>query len=148
MLRRIKVPGVRGPNTELDILLHCVDPTEVHGSHGSSEDSFTTIRRPDLAIISLMVARLLAGRSLDWKTITSNAPDPPSPDLLKWFHILSAVELKFKKKLTMPLKADLSPDKMQPTIPPQEKSSFTPPDAPAEPAVAELPVKLGNKPCV
>ena len=105
---------------------------------------------------SLAVANLLTGRGdlETWHTITRmhafRAPSP-SNNRFEWYHILSALELKFKGIIAMP--EMLSPPQAQPTIPHQNKYETLdsmPSDAPAEPepTVVETPTKGPKMPCV
>lgn len=158
MLRSVKHPGIRDPNTDLEILFHCSDPGEIHGSHGSHDDPFVTIRRPDTIMTSLRVAQHLTDRGdlETWSTITRTyAPRAPisSNNRLEWYDVLMSMELKFENIIEMPLV--LSPPQMQPPIPHRncdKTSDSIPSDAEPEPesqpTVAEPPAKRRKAPRV
>jgi len=129
MLRGIKHQGIRGPNTDLDILFFASDSQKVHGTHGSSEIPSVTIRKPHGGVTSLRAAKLFTVTEFraefpftDWNfiaTMSALRPDLwPSNRHLQWHHFLSALELKFESTISMP--ADLSPAEVQPPIPHQK----------------------------
>ena len=127
MLRGIKHQGIRGPNTDLDILFFVSDSQKVSGSHGSFDNPSVTIRSPHAGVTSLTAAKLFTvteARAVlvaDWNYIAAYSalwPDLwPLDRHLEWHYFLSALELKFGSIISMP--ADLSPAEVQPPIPHQ-----------------------------
>ena len=142
MLKSVKHVGIRDPNTDLEILFHCSDPGEVHGSHGGQDDPFVTIRRPDIILTSLRAAKRLTDRGdlETWSTIIKthalNAPIT-SNNRFEWYDVLMAIELKFEDIIAMP--SILSPPQIQPPTP--HRNSI-PSDAEPEPEY-----DYGGAPC-
>ena len=115
MLKSVKHPGIRGPNTKLDILFHVADPMGIRGLHGSHEDPYIIMRKPHIIVTSLNAAKRAAGRETDAETwnsvINTYAPNKPYRPFI-WPDILSAEELKFIQVMEMP--SDYSPARNHP----------------------------------
>jgi len=128
MLKTVRHPGMRGPNTNLEILFHCNDPLEIEGTHGHPRP-FTTSRKLDIIITSLQAAMRAADREKQgetWNTITKTAAVTRPPKAFRWLDVLLSIEKKvLLRNLAVPSFHLSGLAQMPPSIPPQ----ITPPNS-------------------
>lgn len=127
---------------------------EIHGSHGSHDDPYTTARKPDIIITSLNAAKRAADRETDaetWSSVVNTyAPNKPRRPFI-WPDVLSSDENRLWGHIKMP--SDYSPAQMPQTIPAQlniyETFDSMTPNTPSEPqpTVVEPRAKRQKKQC-
>src|ERR1700733_6862559 len=125
MLKTVRHPGMRGPNTDLEILFCCNDPLPIEGTHGHPRP-FTTSRKPDIVATSLRAAIRAADRENQgetWDTIVKTAATARPLKAFRWPFILSSVEMKAELRYIAAHSFHLSTlAQMPPPIPPQTTS--------------------------